>query len=88
ETGLTLPEYLIFQRDFTLNHQNEQKPHPDHEYVTWLLDSEFSPDSSEPGRVLRSSWYPDYRQVGVLSFPPDYRHSNRGTRSSAIFEIL
>jgi len=88
ETGLTLAEYLIFQRDHTQRHIEEDKPHPDTQYVTWLLDSELDKQSSGPGRVLRADWLPDYRRVRVSSYPASDSHSSIGARSSAIFEIL
>lgn len=82
ETGLILPEYLIFQRDYTEVNKN----HPDHQYSTWLLDEE-SPQKGGSAHVLGSSWGPGGRRVGVGSYPPDDSYSFRGGRSSAIFEI-
>lgn len=91
ETGLTLQEYLIFQRDYTQRHINEEKAHPDdfggNGKATWLLDSELDQNSSGPGHVLVVHWSPDYRQVRVNSDPADDSSSHRGARSSAIFEI-
>jgi len=40
ETGLTLSEYLIFQRDFTEQCKNGEKPHPDTENTVTLLNSQ------------------------------------------------
>jgi hypothetical protein len=79
--GLTLQEYLIFQRDYTERHKTEDRPHPDTKHWTWLLDSEV------PGRVLGAYWGPDYRQVGVHSFTSDDADPSWGARSSAIFEL-
>jgi len=87
-TGYTLEEYLIFQREYTARNKEAAKPHPENDYSTWLLDSELSDEASEPGRVLRASWYPDSRRVRVDSGTPDYSPSDIGARSSAIFEIL
>ena len=87
ETGLTLEEYLIFQRDYTQIHIKEDKSHPDTQYGTWLLDSELDPQSSGPGLVLCAVWSPDYRRVGVSSYPVSIP-IRFGARSSAIFEIL
>ena len=80
-TGLTLQEYLLFQRDYTENHQTDANPHPDTKKWGWLLDSEV------PGRVLLSDWYSDDRQAGVGSGTPDDHGSGRGARSSAIFPL-
>ncbi|MEW6408464.1 MAG: hypothetical protein AB1465_07325, partial [Patescibacteria group bacterium] len=85
--GQTLPEYLIFQRDYTERHKEEDRPHPEHQYYTWLLDSELSEDASGPGRVLDAGWDPGDRQVGVYSYDSSSRYSIRGARSSAIFEL-
>ena len=91
QTGLTLEEYLIFQRDYTQRHKQEDKPHPDDwsgdGKATWLLDSELDQDSSGPGRVLRAYWNSAGRQVWVSSDPADDSFSFIGARSSAIFEI-
>jgi len=87
QTGLTLEEYLIFQRDYTQRHKQEDKPHPDTEYWTWLLDSELDKDSSGPGHVLSADWASDDRQVLVDSGPAGSSFSSIGARSSAIFEI-
>jgi len=87
QTGLTLEEYLIFQRDFTQRHKQEDKPHPDTEYWTWLLDSELDKDSSGPGHVLFADWNSGNRQVRVHSHPAANSYSSIGARSSAIFEI-
>jgi hypothetical protein len=83
-TGLTLAEYLIFQREYT----ERNKKHPEDNYWTLLLDSELSPDSSGLGRVLFSHWSPDSRLVRVYSDAPGSHYPHFGARSSAIFEIL
>ena len=80
QTGLTLPEYLIFQRAYTEKHQT----HPDQKYLTYLLDSEITDDEG-PARVLRADWDSDYRRVRVLSDAFGSHHSVGGARSSAIF---
>lgn len=87
ETGLTISEYLIFQRDYTERHKTEETPHPDTIKYTYLLDSELSPDSSGPGRVLGACWSPDSRRVLVRSLPSGLSISFDGARPSAIFEI-
>jgi predicted DNA binding CopG/RHH family protein len=91
ETGLTIAEYLLFQRDYTQRHINEKKAHPD-DYggpgkATRLLDSELDAKSSLPGQVLYAYWFPGFRQVEVRSYPASYSGSHSGARSSAIFEI-
>lgn len=78
ETGLTLAEYLIFQRDYTQRNQE----HPEHQGATWLLDSEMAPFN-----VLKSYWHPDYRQIDVHSYPSGSQGSNHGCRSSAVLLI-
>ncbi|MEW6408240.1 MAG: hypothetical protein AB1465_06150, partial [Patescibacteria group bacterium] len=85
--GQTLPEYLIFQRDYTKRHKEEDRPHPEHQYYTWLLDSELSEDASEPGRVLGADWLPDDRRVRVDSYDSSHQYSYRGARSSAILSL-
>ncbi len=87
KTGFTLPEYFIFQRQYTETHKAEDAPHPDTSYWTWLLDSEFDSNSTYPGRVLGARWYLSSRHVGVYSFLPSDAVSDGGARSSAIFEI-
>ena len=87
ETGLTLQEYLIFQRNYTQTHKQEDKPHPDTKHVTWLLDSELDEESSGPSQVLEAHWGPGNRQGEIDSNPAPDQHSNEGARSSAIFEI-
>jgi hypothetical protein len=78
ETGLTLSEYLIFQRDYT----QRNKQHPEDKYITWLLDSELA-----SSLVLGASWLSDGRQVGVVSYVSG-PHSDRGCRSSAVLPIF
>jgi len=92
ETGLTIEEYLISQRDYIQRHINDDQPHAD-DYrgpgkVTWLLDSELDEQSNEPGQVLYAGWNPDNRRVKVYSHPASDSNSDIGARSSAIFEIL
>ena len=87
ETGLTIQEYLIFQRDYTQRHKQEDNPHPDTEYYTWLLDSELDEQSSGPGHVLRACWRSGFRQVRVSSFSASDPYHNSGARSSVIFSI-
>jgi len=87
QTGLTLEEYLIFQRDYTQRHEKEDNPHPDTKKVTWLLDSELDKDSGGPGHVLDAGWLSGGRLVLVNSHPADGSNSDIGARSSAIFEI-
>ena len=82
ETGLTLSEYLIFQRNYAENHLKENQPHPDTQYWTWLLDSGLASSG-----VLRSSWAPGGRQVRVYSYASGYCYGSLGCRSSAILEI-
>ncbi|MBI2053999.1 MAG: MoxR family ATPase [Candidatus Staskawiczbacteria bacterium] len=86
--GLTLEEYFVLQRVITENNKAEENPHPDTKNWTWLLDSELSPDSKNPGRVLRAHWNPGYRRVRVGSNTPGLSYPSVGARSSAIFEIL
>jgi len=86
--GLTLAEYLIFQRDYTLRHQDDKNPHPNTMYWTWLLDDEIDESSKDySGRVLRAYWYPGDRRVYVSSFSAGAGSSGRGARPSAIFEL-
>lgn len=101
ETSLTLAEYLIFQRDYTERHQNENKPHLSSESVALLLDSELgpdslriSPDSPSPtldsrggGRVLYAHWEFYNQRVDVISCPPDEKTLDCGTYSSVVFKI-
>lgn len=65
ETGLTLSEYLLFQRDYTRRNQTQDKPHPETQYITWLLDSE-----TASSRVLGAVWGSGRSpgQGGFLSF--------------------
>ena len=85
---LTLAEYLIFQRDYTLRHQDDKNPHPDTPYWTWLLDDELDESSKDySGRVLRAAWHSGDRQVDVGSRFVGFEHSDQGARPSAIFEL-
>ena len=88
ETGLTLFEYLVFQRDYTEKHQNDEKPHPETQKYSYLLDSELSPNSSTPGRVVGAGWLPDFRRVRVGSYSSGRSFPDGGARSSAILEII
>lgn len=90
ETGMTLSEYLIFQRDYTQRHKKEKHPHPDTEYWTWLTDSELTKNSSKPWQVLRANWDSPCCQIEVTSVGIDVQFiqdSYYGARSSVVFEI-
>ena len=76
--GLTLTEYLLFQRDYTA----QNKTHPDQSSWAWLLDSELA-----SGEVLVAHWYSGDRQVRIVSRTPDSPDPFLGCRSSAILEI-
>ena len=76
--GYTLAEYLIFQREFTI----QNKKHPEHTRYSWLTDSEL-----HSSRVLSSFWHPGVRRVLVLSDDFGYRNDDLGFRSSAIEAI-
>ncbi len=79
--GYTLPEYLIFQREFT----KENKKHPEHNNWTWLTDSEIGDLAS--AQVLYSYWHSDVGRVLVGSFGSGFRPDNLGFRSSAVLPI-
>ncbi|OGZ33087.1 MAG: hypothetical protein A2V69_02740 [Candidatus Portnoybacteria bacterium RBG_13_40_8] len=93
ETGLTLSEYLIFQRDYTQRYQT----HPDAEDSTWLLDSEirvhqdgaFGVPASYRHLVLNAEWgtllHP--RRVDIVENNLDDDISVDGARPSVVFEI-
>ena len=80
--GLTLTEYLIFQRDYTKRHIDDEKPHPDTSYITWLLDSELA-----SSQVLEAFWDSGGRQVRVDSNTSGFSDVDLGCRSSAVLEI-
>jgi hypothetical protein len=93
ETGLTLPEYLIFQRDYTQRYQT----HPDAEHATWLLNSEtrihqdgaFGVPASYRHLVLNAQWgtllHP--RRVDIAENNLDYDTPVDGARPSVVFEV-
>ncbi len=87
KTGLTIEEYLIFQRQYTENHKTEDVPHPNKMKFTWLLDSELDSNSIYPGHVPYASWNANSRhQLAVFCrLPDDSIHG--GAHSSIIFEI-
>ncbi len=85
ETGLTLFEYLVFQRSFTENHIKDECLHPDVSYVTWLLDSCLEDDSlvlvagSNKGKKFK---------IKVWAWPETYNeHNCQGARSSIVVPL-
>ena len=82
ETGFTLPEYLIFQRDFISRNKGKENSHPEHKYATWLTDSELV-----SSHVLWARWYLSDHQLSVFSYFTGLRSSSQGFRSSAVLEI-
>ena len=86
ETGFTLSEYLIFQREYVGSRKTEDQPHPETEYYTWLLDSEIKEEGGAAG-VLKACWHSGSGRVGADSHLSYNRFSGFGSRSSAIFEI-
>jgi len=88
ESGLTLFEYLLWQRDYIRRHKNEEKPHPDSRLMNiWLLDSELAKNSSEPGRILYTHWNYDHIEIEAPSMYIN-PHTYFKSRSSVVFEIL
>lgn len=83
ETGFTLFEYLIFQRDYTLRHAKSKKPHPDIEYGSWLLDSQL-PD----GQVLCVMGYLKDYFLRIWSWPSDFDETRFfGARSGIVISL-
>jgi len=76
--GYTLAEYLIFQREFTI----QNKKHPEHTRYSWLTDSEL-PFS----QVLYLNWNPGARQVRVDSAGFGIHGADLGFRSSAVLSV-
>jgi len=82
ETGLTLVEYLILQREHVRMNINNDKPHMDTDYYTWLLDSEIK----EKG-YLKAHWHSVYKQVRINVNQIDGKSEYRGFRSSVVITL-
>jgi len=82
EQSFTLSEYFIFQRDYTIRHINDSKPHPDTDFYAWLLDSEVP-----SGNVLKGHWHNVYKQLRINANTLSDKSDFRGFRPSIIIEL-
>jgi hypothetical protein len=83
--GLTLEEYVVLQRkEFEARKNHEFDAYNDDAKKskwTWLLDSRV------PGGVVRASWNPGSRRVGVIWDRPGSSDARLGARPAVVVEV-